>query len=96
MSIVGDAAKKGDKLALEVIKEEGRLLGIWLGGMISVLDPEIIVVGGGVSLIGEMLLKPIRENIQTRTINLFAKDTPIVQAGLKHDVGILGAASIML
>jgi glucokinase len=80
---------------LETVEEQGKLLGVWLGSMISLLDPEIIVIGGGVSLMGEMLFKPVRDNIPSRTINIFAEKTPVVQARLKKDVGILGAASIM-
>ena len=96
MAIVGEAAREGDRVALETIDEQGTLIGIWLGGMISLLDPEVIVIGGGVSLLGDMLLKPIRKSIPARTINIFAKKTPVVQARLKRDVGIVGAASVLL
>jgi glucokinase len=95
MAVVGDAARDGDRVALETIEEQGTLIGIWLGSMISLLDPEVIVIGGGVSLLGEMLFKHIRKNIPQRTINIFAKKTPVVQAKLKRDVGILGAASVL-
>lgn len=93
MLTVCEAAKHGDELAIEAIKEEGRFLGIWLGGMINLLDPEIIVIGGGVSLTGKMLFDQIRKNTYIHTINIFSKCTPIVQAKLKKDVGIFGAAS---
>ena len=96
MVTVGEAALSGDKLALEVIHEEGRLLGIWLGSMISILDPEIIVIGGGVSLLGSLIFKEIRKTIPSATINIRAKKTPVVQAKLKRDVGIFGAASILM
>ncbi len=96
MVTVGKAARKGDKVALETIAEEGRLLGIWLGSMISILDPEIIVIGGGVSLLGNLLFKEIRRTIPSRTINIYARKTPVVQAKLKKDVGLLGAASIFM
>ena len=93
---IGEAAREGDKVALETIKEEGKLLGVWLGSMISVLDPEIIVIGGGVSLLGNLLFREIRSTIPLRTINIFAKKTPVVQAKLKRDVGIFGAASVLM
>ena len=93
---IGEAAREGDKVALETIKEEGKLLGVWLGSMISVLDPEIIVIGGGVSLLGGLLFREIRSTIPSRTINIFAKKTPVVQAKLKRDVGIFGAASVLM
>ena len=96
MHTIDEAAKCGDELAIETIKEEGRLLGIWLGGMINVLDPEIIVIGGGVSQIGRLLFDEIRKNACFHTINVFAKGTPIVPAKLKNDVGIYGAASLFV
>ncbi len=96
MADLGKAARAGDKLAVSVIADQGRLLGVWLGNMISILDPEIIVVGGGVSLIGNLLFDNIREAIPEHTINALAELTPVVQAKLKKDVGVFGAASIMM
>lgn len=96
MVTVGEAALEGDKLALEAVEEEGRLIGIWLGSMINLLDPEVIVIGGGVSLIGKLLFKPIKKAIPEHTINIFSKKTPVVQAKLKRDVGIYGAAATMI
>jgi glucokinase len=96
MEIIGRAASKGNRLAISTIEEEGRLIGIWLGGMISILDPEIIVIGGGVALLGGMLFREIKKSIPAHTINEYASKTPVVPAKLKKDVGIYGAASIML
>jgi glucokinase len=96
MITVGKAVKKGDRFALKIVKEQGRLLGIWLGSIISLLDPEIIVIGGGVSMLGAPLFREIRKTIPTRTINIHAKKTPVVQAKLKKNVGIFGAASVLM
>ena len=96
MVIVGEAAREGDRLALEVIKEQSRVLGIWLGSMINLLDPEVIVIGGGVSALGSLMLKDIKQAIPPHCINIFAKKTPVVLAKLKRDVGIFGAASVLL
>lgn len=96
MVTIGEAAREGDKFAIDAIKEQGHLLGVWLGSMINLLDPEVIVIGGGVSLLGSMLFKEIRKSAVEHTINIFARKTPIVQAKLKRDVGIFGAASILL
>jgi glucokinase len=96
MVTVAEAAREGDALAREAIQRQARYVGIWLGSMISVLDPAIIVIGGGVSLIGDLFFDEIRKTIPSRTINIYADKTPVVQAGLKRDVGLLGAASIMM
>ena len=95
METIGKAAQKGDRLAKRIVAEQGRLLGVWLGGMVSLLDPEIIIIGGGVSFLGKLLFDPIKKTMPLRTINIFASKTPIVQAKLKRDVGIFGAASII-
>ncbi len=96
MVMIGEAAREGDRIALEVIKEQSRLLGIWLGSMISLLDPEVIVIGGGVSALGSLMLKDIKQTIPSHCINIFSKKTPVVLAKLKRDVGIFGAASVLM
>ncbi len=96
MITIGEAAMEGDRLALDTIREQGKLIGIWLGGIISLIDPEIIVIGGGVSMLGSLLFKEIRKTIPEHTINIYAKKTPVVQAKLKRNVGIFGAASTLM
>ncbi len=96
MRTVAEAARKKDRLAIETIRKQGEVLGIWLGSMISVLDPEIIVIGGGVSMIGELIFKEIRRSAYGHTINVFAAGTPIVRAKLKKNVGVFGAASVFM
>ena len=70
---------------------------MWLAGMITLLDPEAIVIGGGVARIGKPLFDKIRETIPNYTINRqFAVKTPILPAKLKTNVGVFGAASLFL
>ena len=90
------AAGQGDSFSQAIIEETGTYLGIWLGGIVSLLDPDIIVIGGGLAEIGEPLLETIRREIPKRTINPFARETPVVKAAFKKDVGILGAAALVL
>ena len=70
------------------------MIGAWLGSVVSLLDPEIIVIGGGMSRIGEPLFSRLRRIVPQRTINQFAASTPIVRASLAEHVGVLGAASV--
>jgi glucokinase len=91
---ISQAAQQGDGLALDLIRETGEYLGIWLGSMISVLDPDIIIIGGGLSSIGELLFSTIRQTIPNHTINPFPEEVLIVPAKLQSDVGILGAAAL--
>jgi len=78
------------------LDEVTTMLSAWLGGMISMLDPEIIVVGGGMSQIGEPLFDRLRVMTPKRSINQFASETPIVPALLASNAGVLGAASVAL
>jgi glucokinase len=93
---VGAAVAAGDELAIRVLDEACDKLSAWLGSLISLLDPDIVVIGGGVSRIGDPLLERLRRLTPGRTINQFTESTPIVAAALSRDVGILGAASVVL
>ena len=95
--MIEEARAKGDPVATAIVNESGFYLGVWLAGMITVLDPEAIVIGGGVSRIGKPLFDKIRETIPKYTINReFAAKTPILPAKLQRNVGVLGAAALLL
>jgi glucokinase len=94
--MIEQAAAEGDAVAKFIIEETGFFLGIWLGGMITLLDPDAIVIGGGVSHIGKPLFDKIRATIPHYTINRQAKDTPLLPAKLQQNVGIFGAASLFM
>jgi glucokinase len=96
MKHIAGAASRGDSFSQGVIREAGTYLGIWLGSIVSLLDPDIIVIGGGVARIGELLFEAIRNELPRRTINRFAGATPVVRAQLGRDVGIFGAAALVL
>jgi len=95
--MIEEAARKDDPIAREILDETGFYLGVWLAGMITLLDPEAIVIGGGVAQIGKPLFDNIRRTIPDYTINrLFARKTPLLAAKLQKNVGIFGAASLFL
>src|ERR1017187_7995676 len=94
--MIQEAASQGDRVAKTIIEETGFYLGIWLAGMITLLDPEAIVIGGGVSHIGKPLFDKIRATIPSYTINGFAAQTPVLPAKLRSNVGVYGAASVFL
>ena len=95
--MIQDAARLKDRIALTIIDETGFYLGVWLAGMLTVLDPEAIVIGGGVAQIGRPLFRKIKETIPQYTINRrFASKTPLLPAKLQKQVGVFGAASLFL
>jgi len=93
---VAQAARQGDSAAVRLLEETGEMLAAWLANILSLLDPDIVVIGGGVSKIGEPLFQSIRRAVPSRTVNPFAAETPIVAAQLQNDVGIFGAAAVIL
>ena len=93
---IGIAAALGDACALRAIDETTTMLAAWLGGMITLFDPEIVVLGGGVAQLGEMLFEPLRRKTASYSINPYAGAVPIVPAMLLRDSGIVGAAAVWL
>ena len=95
--MIQEAARRGDRVAKAILDETGFYLGVWLAGMITLFDPEAIVIGGGVSHVGKPLFDKIKKTIPQYTINrLFAVNTPLLPAKLRKDVGVYGAAAVFL
>ena len=92
---VFDALKEGDKVAEEIVEEFGEYLGHALANLAAVTDPAVIVIGGGVSRAGEILLGYVEKNFQKKAF-FSNKDTEFVLATLGNDAGICGAAKLIL
>lgn len=92
--MVGQAFARGDRVAKEVLEQTVRYLSHWLGNVIDLLEPDIIIVGGGVSA----MLKPFFKDISTRLPgcceNQRSCEIPIVPARFGENAGIAGAAAI--
>lgn len=89
---VFDAGKAGDELALEVFRKMGFYLGIALADLINVLNPEIIVIGGGAAAGWDLFINHVQDQINKRAFDEPAKRAKLVRAELGDDAGILGAA----
>ncbi len=92
---VWDAVKAGDALALEIADRFCRILGRGLAAVASTVDPEIIVIGGGVSKAGQILADMTAERYRAYAFNA-CKDTPIVLASLGNDAGMYGCVANLL
>lgn len=92
---VFDAVKAGDELAIEVAEQFGEYLGKGLAVIAGVVNPEVFVIGGGVSKAGEVLFEYIRPAFD-RTVFHGCRDTKFVLATLGNDAGIYGAAKLVL
>jgi glucokinase len=92
--MVGKAHAAGDPVAKEVMRETLDLLAYWLGNIIDLLEPDIIVIGGGVSSLLAPFLNEIRQRWQGACLNPFPLDIPLVLAHYGEDAGIAGAAAL--
>ena len=93
--VVSFAAKKQDRLAKKIWKEVGSHLGVTLAGVINLLNPERIVIGGGVAEAGNVLFEAIRKTIRERAMKIPASAVKIVKAKLGQDAGLIGAAALV-
>jgi glucokinase len=90
------AARTGDMIAHKVWSEVGLAIGIALCDVIWLLNPDRIVIGGGVAHAGEYLFGPIREVIEARTMKIFHEGLTIVPAKLGNDAGMIGSGALAL
>lgn len=93
--LVGRAATHGDPLAIELLQQAGFYIGLGIVNLMNLFNPGIIVVGGGVSRVGDLLFDPIRQTVQARIGHFYWEDCPIVPAALSDDVGLLGALAMV-
>jgi glucokinase len=90
------AAQDGDKLANELIEQLGFYVGVGLANLINIFNPQLIVISGGISRMGELLLKPARKTIRERAFELSAKAARVEVSSLGYDAGPLGAVALAL
>ena len=90
--MVYEQGLKGDALSLEVFRVFGTYLGIALGGLVNVLNPEAIVLGGGVSAGWDLFVGHVRSEISKRAFRHPAERVRLMHSELGDDAGILGAA----
>jgi glucokinase len=87
------AARRGDQLACDIVAKAANYLGIGLANLVNIFNPELIIIGGGLSKMGDMLLKPARKVLKERAFRLPARTVHIVRARLGSNAGIVGAAA---
>jgi glucokinase len=88
---IGHAADAGDGLALSILQDAGWLLGRSFGGLVNILDPEVLVLGGGVIQIGPRLLDHLYAGIKEQAFESTYSHVRITTAELGQDAGLIGA-----
>lgn len=92
--VVGEAAKLGDKLAIQAFQRAGKYLGIGIASLLRLFNPTMIVLGGSVTKAGALLLDPMWAAIKEYTPAIYWEGLSVVQAALGDDVGLLGAVAL--
>jgi glucokinase len=90
---VADAAATGDALAVSLYAEAGRALGLGIGGLVNLLSPEVVVVGGGLINAGELLFGPLRAALPEIAFAAPLSRCRVVAAELGTDAGLVGAVA---
>lgn len=93
---IHSAARQGDSLGKELIARTGYYVGVGLANLINIFNPELIVIGGGLSNIGDMLLKPAFKVAGERAFREAFQAVRFASAGLGRNSGVLGAAAFAL
>jgi glucokinase len=95
-ALVTDLAHAGDAASREVVTRAGVALGVGLANIVNVLEPEVIVIGGGVIGAGELLLAPAREEMRRRALPPGRDNVRVVAAQFGAEAGMVGAALLAL
>jgi glucokinase len=93
---VGRAAEEGDALAVAIYRDAGVYIGSALISLMYLLNPSLFVLGGSVTLAGDLLFGPIRETIEQRAPQAYREQTRVVRAALGGDVGLWGALALCM
>jgi glucokinase len=94
--MVGQAFAKGDRVAQEVLQKTVEYLSHWLGNVIDLLEPEVVIVGGGVSLMLRPFFAELRKKLPACCENQRAGETPLVASHYGENAGIAGGAALCL
>jgi len=89
-------AQKGDKVSKDILEKSFTYLGIGIANIVVSFDPEMIVIGGGVSKMGSVMFDKVNEVVQERALKAIAEKCKIVPAGLGEDTGVMGAVALAI
>ena len=93
--IVCEAAKAGDPVAKRIFTIMGEYIGIGLASVVNLLNPEKIIIGGGVADAGDLLLDPLRKTLKKRAMKIAGSAVEVVPAQLGNTAGVIGASLLI-
>ena len=93
--VVAQAALQGDVVAIQIFKKMGKIIGLGLTSVINLLNPEKIIIGGGVADAGDILFDPIKDTVARRAMPIQREAVEIVHAKLGNTAGVIGASLLI-
>lgn len=93
---VFDEAKKGDKFALDIVDYVSEYLAMGIGNILNIINPDVIILAGGVALAGDILLDKVREKLQKYALGITVENLEIKIGKLGNDAGIKGASALTI
>ena len=96
VAMIAQAANAGDAFAHQIMEETGRYLGIGIATLVNLLNPDLVIIGGGVILAGSPLLEPARHVVKLRTFAAPGERVRIVAAQLGVEAPAIGAATLVM
>ena len=94
LEMIIDAVNKEDMLCIDIVEEIGYELGKHIAGLINIFNPELVIIGGILSMTGDYLIQPVRTAIRKHSLNLVNKDTVVSASQLKERAGMIGACML--
>lgn len=94
--LIFKTAEKGDSLAKWIVEETARYLGIGIASIVNIINPEMVILSGGMIAAGDTLFKPVRKYAQENALAAAIKEVKIVPAALGGNAGAVGAAATVL
>lgn len=91
-----DAAKEGDEFSLSLVDYEAEYLAMGIGNILNIINPEIVVLSGGVALAGDILMNPLKEKLKKYALPVVVKDIKFVQGILGNEAGIKGSIGLFI
>jgi glucokinase len=92
--MVGRAYLEGDALAQELLQQTAMFLTVWLGSIVDLLEPDVMIIGGGVASMLQPFFQEIRDQLPSWSVNPHCRDIPLVMAHYGADAGIAGGAAL--
>lgn len=92
LKAIAQAAEAGDKLAYDILDETGTHIGVGVSTLLNLFNPSMVILGGGVSQAGKILLISIKQTVKKRTLGMISQTVSIQQGQIKEYAGVIGGA----